>query len=63
MSINLNNITAYDEKTTYGEIMEFLGNEMLTVQSGKLKIDGYDASELGKVYGTPLYVMSRNNFV
>jgi diaminopimelate decarboxylase len=51
------------KKTTYGETMEFLGNEMLTVKDGKLKIDGHDAGELAKMYETPLYVMSETQTV
>ena len=46
-----------------GENMKFLGNEMITVEDGVLKIDGYDATELAKEYGTPLYVMSESQIV
>jgi len=43
--------------------MEFLGNEMITVDGGNLKIDGHDASKLASTYGTPLYVMSETQTV
>ncbi|EHP84993.1 diaminopimelate decarboxylase [Methanotorris formicicus] len=44
----------------------FLGNDMITIEDGKLKIDGHDATELAERFGTPLYVMSetqiKNNY-
>ena len=43
--------------------MKFLGNDMITVENGVLKIDGYDAGELAEKYGTPLYVMSESQIV
>ncbi|AEF95938.1 diaminopimelate decarboxylase [Methanotorris igneus] len=36
----------------------FLGNDMITIENGRLKIDGHDAVELAEKFGTPLYVMS-----
>jgi len=45
----------------------FLGNDMITVESNKLKIDGHNIDELAKEHGTPLYIMSetqiRDNFL
>jgi diaminopimelate decarboxylase len=41
----------------------FLGNEMITVENNKLKIDGFDASELAEQHGTPLYIMSESQIV
>ncbi|WP_172456346.1 diaminopimelate decarboxylase [Methanofervidicoccus sp. A16] len=43
--------------------MKFPGNDMITVEDGVLKIDGYSAKELAEKYGTPLYVMSENQIV
>ncbi|HID47782.1 MAG TPA: diaminopimelate decarboxylase, partial [Methanococcaceae archaeon] len=43
--------------------MKFLGNDMITVEDGTLKIDGYDARELAEKYGTPLYVMSESQII
>ena len=43
--------------------MKFPGNDMITVEDGILKIDGYSAKELAERYGTPLYVMSENQIV
>ena len=44
----------------------FLGNDMITIENGRLKIDGHDATELAEKFGTPLYVMSetqiKNNY-
>lgn len=43
--------------------MKFLGNDMITIENGVLKIDGYDGNKLAKEYGTPLYVMSENQII
>jgi len=40
--------------------LKFLGNDCISIDNGKILIDGYDANELAKKYGTPLYVMSEN---
>ncbi len=36
----------------------FLGNDTLTVDNGRVKIDGYDVIDLAEKYGTPLYIIS-----
>jgi diaminopimelate decarboxylase len=60
LTIFVNSIVfkGHDFNTFIGENMKFLGNEMITIENGNLKIDGHDATELAEKYGTPLYVMS-----